>query len=126
MCRVVNLVSIRITQCQHGVGAAARHDQTDDARVVVNAARGILMHEISPKQKDQKTIRNMRMRWGVQLRGQKSFSWKGQLRDQKHYRPMQTVIQEIKTALIKRAVTLTSEAEFQTNEMPETAIALEK
>ena len=34
-----------------------------------------------------------------------------QLRAQKHYRPMETVKQELKTALTKRAVKLKSEAE---------------
>jgi len=65
---------------------------TDDARDLVNAAQVIIKG-------NQKNVRNLCKPWGVQLKAQK------------HYRPMETVKQELKTVLTKRAVKLKSEAE---------------
>ena len=65
---------------------------TDDARDLVSAAQVILKGK-----KDD--VRNLCKPWGVQLKAQK------------HYRPMETIKQELKTALTKRAMKLRRETE---------------
>ena len=62
---------------------------TDDARDVIKAAQTILKG-------DQNDIRNLCKPWGVQLRLQK------------RYRPMETIKQELKMSLAKRAMELKS------------------
>ena len=62
---------------------------TDAARDVINAAQTILKG-------NQDDIRNLCSRWGVQLKRQK------------RYRPMETIKQELKTALTRRAAELKS------------------
>ena len=65
---------------------------TDDARGIINAAQTILKG-------DQNDVRNLCKPWGVQLKAQR------------HYRPMDTIRQELKMALTKRAMELKSETE---------------
>ena len=63
---------------------------TDEARELINAAQVILKN-------NQNEVRNLCNHWGVQLKAQK------------RYRPMDTIRQELKTALTKRAMKLKSE-----------------
>ena len=63
---------------------------TDEARELINAAQVILKN-------NQNEVRNLCNHWGVQLKAQK------------RYRPMDTIRQELKTALAKRAMKLKSE-----------------
>ena len=69
-----------------------RRSSSDDARDLVNAAQTVLKGS-------QKDIRDLCKSWGVQLR------------IQQRYRPTGTLKQELKTALIKRAMKLKSETE---------------
>ena len=66
---------------------------TDDARDLVNAAEVILKN-------NQNDVRNLCKPWGVQLKAQK------------RYRPTDTIREELKTALTKRARKLKSETEL--------------
>jgi len=65
---------------------------TEAARDLVNAAQALIKG-------DRNDVRNMCNRWGVQLR------------EKKRYRPMDTLLQELKTALTKRAKKLERENE---------------
>ena len=65
---------------------------TDAARDVVTAAQVILKG-------NQNDVRNLCNPWGVQLKAQK------------RYRPMETIKQELKMALTKRAMMLKSETD---------------
>ena len=66
---------------------------TDDARDLIDAAQVILKG-------NQNDVRNLCKPWGVQLKAQK------------RYRPMDTIREELKTALTKRARKLKSETEL--------------
>ena len=66
---------------------------TDEARDLFNAAQVIMKG-------DQNDVRNLCKPWGVQLKAQK------------RYRPMDTIREELKTALTKRARKLKSETEL--------------
>ena len=76
-----------ITTCMKAIVTEWNTLSTDDARDLVNAAQVLLKG-------DQNDVRNLCKPWGVQLR------------EKKRYRPMNTLKQELKIALTKRAKTL--------------------
>ena len=78
---------------------------TDDARDLVNAAQVIIKG-------NQKNVRNLCKPWGVQLKAQQ------------HYRRMETVKQELKTVLTKRAVKLNLMLEVLLQSTPKLRSAL--
>ena len=81
-----------ITTCMKAIVTEWNTLSTDDARDLVNAAQVLLKG-------DQNDVRNLCKPWGVQLR------------EKKRYRPMNTLKQELKIALTKRAKKLKSENE---------------
>ena len=81
-----------ITTCMKAIVTEWNTLSTDDARDLVNAAQ-VLLKGI------QNDVRNLCNPWGVQLK------------EKKRYRPMNTLKQELKIALTKRAKKLKSENE---------------
>ena len=81
-----------ITTCMKVIVTEWNTLSTDDARELVNAAQVLLRG-------DQNDVRNLCKPWGVQLR------------EKKRYRPINTLKQELKIALTKRAKKLKSENE---------------
>ena len=73
---------------------------TDDARDVINAAQTILKG-------NQKDIRNLCHAWGVQLKSQK------------RHRPTETIKQELKMSLTKRAMELKRKTDASAGEIAE-------
>ena len=73
---------------------------TDDARDVINAAQTILKG-------NQKDIRNLCHAWGVQLKSQK------------RHRPTETIKQELKMSLTKRALELKRKTDASAGEIAE-------
>ena len=83
---------VEITTCMKAIVTEWNTFSTDDARDLVSAAQVLLKG-------DQNDVRNLCNPWGVQLR------------EKKRYRPMNTLKQELKIALTKRAKKLKSENE---------------
>ena len=80
------------TMSMHAIVVEFSVFSTDNARDLVKAAQAIIKG-------NQEDVRNLCKPWGVRLKAQK------------HYRPMETIKQELKTVLTKRAVKLKNEAE---------------